>query len=120
MAVKTAKDKIKVAVVEKAKALVEKRSAKLEAKQNEADLKLAKVVSLNTAQVEEHANLRVALEACGNKWYNEGFANAENSVEPVLGFEDGWLATLQALGVPEDSPFRDLSQIPFPSSTLAV
>ena len=52
--------------------LVEKRSAELEAKQNEADLKLAKVVSLNTAQVEEHANLRVALEACGNKWYNEG------------------------------------------------
>ena len=100
--------------------LVEKRSAELEAKQNEADLKLAKVVSLNTAQVEEHANLRVALEACGNKWYNEGFANAENSVEPVLGFEDCWLATLQALGVPEDSPFRDLSQIPFPSSTLAV
>ena len=63
-AVKTAKDKIKVvdtaekraATVEKAKVLAEKRSAELEAKQNEADLKLAKAVSLNTAQVEELAN----------------------------------------------------------------
>ena len=58
--------------------------------------------------------------------YNEGFADAENSVELIvneawrLGFEDGWLAALQALGVPEDSPFRDPSQIPFLSSTPAA
>ena len=133
-AVKTAKDKIKVvdtaekraATAEKAKVLAEKRSAELEAKQNEADLKLAKAVSLNTAQVEELANQRVALEACENKWYNEGFVEAENSVEPVmrearrLGFEDCWLAALQTLGVPEDSPLRDPGQIPFPSSTPAI
>ena len=37
-----------------------------------------------------------------------------------LGFEAGWFATLQALGVPEDSPLRDLSQIPFPSLVIAV
>ena len=55
--------------------------------------------------------------------YNEGFADAENLVELIvneawrLGFEDGWLVALQALGVPEDSPFRDPSQIPFLSST---
>ena len=133
-AVKTAKDKIKVvdtaekraATAEKAKVLVEKRSAELEAKQNEADLKLAKAVSLNTAQAEELANQRVALEACENKWYNEGFTDAENSAESVvneaqkLGFKDGWLATLQALRVPTDSPLGDPSQIPFPSFTLAV
>ena len=133
-AVKKAKDKIKVvdtaekraATAEKAKVLAEKRSAELEAKQNEADLKLAKAVSLNTAQVEELANQRVALEACENKWYNEGFADAENSAESVvneaqkLGFKDGWLATLQALKVPTDSPLRDPSQIPFPSFTPAV
>ena len=58
--------------------------------------------------------------------YNEGFADAENSVELIvneawrLGFEDGWLDALQALGVPEDSPFRDPSQIPFLSSTPAA
>ena len=56
VAIKIAKDEIKavdtaekkVVATEKAKALVEKRSAKLEAKQNEVDLKLAVVVSLNT------------------------------------------------------------------------
>ena len=79
------------------------------------DLKLAKAASLNTTQVEELANLRAALEACEEKWYNEGFADVENSAEPVvnqarrLGFEAGWFAALQAMGVPEDSPLRDLS-----------
>ena len=96
------------------------------AKQNEANLKLADVVSLNTTQAEELANLRAALEACEDKWYNEGFADAKNFAEPVvnqarrLGFEASWFAVLQALGVPEDSPLRDPDQIPFPSSTLTA
>ena len=80
------------------------------AKQNEMDVKLAEAISLNTAQAEELADLRAALEACEEKWYNEGFVDAENSVEPVvnqarkIGFEAGWFAALQVLGVPEDSP----------------
>ena len=48
------------------------------------ELKLAEAESLNLAQVDEIADLKVALEACENKWYNEGFADAENSVEPVI------------------------------------
>ena len=50
--------------------------------------------------------MRVALEACKNKWYNEGFADVENSVELVikeaqkLAFVEGWLAALQALWGP--------------------
>ena len=70
--------------------------------------------------------MRAALEACKEKWYNEGFADAENFAEPVvdqarrLGFEARWFATLQALGVPEDSPLRDPNQIPFPSPVTAV
>ena len=96
------------------------------AKQNETDLKLAKAISLTTFNAEELADLRVALEACEQKWYNEGFADAEQSAEPVvaqarkLGFEAGWFAALQALGVPEDSPLRDPGQIPFPSPVTAV
>ena len=39
----------KVATVEKNRAMAEKRSAKLLAKQNETDLKLAEAISLNTA-----------------------------------------------------------------------
>ena len=105
---------------------MEKRSVELLTKQNETNLKLAEVVSLNTIQVEELANLRATLEACEEKWYNEGFADAENSAEPVvnqarrLGFEAGWFAALQVLGVPKDSPLRDPGQIPFPSSTPVV
>ena len=89
-------------------------------------MKLVKAVSLNTSQAEELADLRAALEACKQKWYNEGFADAEKSAEPEvdqarkLGFEAGWFATLQALGVPKDSHLRDPGQIPFPSPVTAA
>ena len=88
----------------------------------ETKLKLAEAVSMTTAQAEELANPKTTLKACENKWYNEGFADAENSAKPIiqearkLVFERGWLAALQALRVPEDSFLRDLGQIPFPSS----
>ena len=116
-AVVTAKKK--AATSEKAKVLAEKRSLELESRLGETELKLAEAVSLNTTQAEELADLKAALEACENKWYNKGFAEAENSVELVinearkLAFEEGWLAALQALRVPEDSHFRNPNQIPF-------
>ena len=53
-------------------------------KQNETNVKLAKAISLNTAQAEELADLRATLEAYEEKWYNEGFADTENSVELVV------------------------------------
>ena len=92
MAVKTVKEKMKAAdtaekkatIVEKNRALAEKRSAELLAKQNETDVKLVEAISLNTAQAEELADLRVALEACKEKWYNEGSVDAENFVEPIV------------------------------------
>ena len=90
----------KVAAAEKNRALAEKRSTELLAKQNETDVKLAEAISLNTAQAEELANLRAALGACEEKWYNEGFADTENSVEPVVtqaskvGFEARWFTAL--------------------------
>ena len=37
-----------------------------------------------------------------------------------MGFEAGWFAALQAMGVPEDSHLRDPGQIPFPSPAPAV
>ena len=131
---KTTKEKLKAAdsaekkaaAAEKNRALAEKRCSKLLAKQNETDVKLAEAISLNTSQAEELTDLRTALEACEQKWYNEGFADAEKSAEPVvaqarrLGFEAGWFTALQALGVPEDSPLRDPGQIPFPSPVSAV
>ena len=88
---KTAKEKLKAAesaekkaaAVEKNRALAEKRCAELLAKQNETDVKLVEAISPNTSQAKKLTDLRAALEACEQKWYNEGFANAEQSAEPV-------------------------------------
>ena len=134
VAEESVKDKAKVAAIaekkaaasEKARVAAEKRSLEMEVKLGLTEQKLAEAASLNTAREEELANLKATLEACENKWYNEGFVDAKNSAEPVilearkLGFEEGWLAALQALGVPEDSPLRNPGQIPFPSTTPAV
>ena len=82
----------------KARVSAEKRSSEFKAKLGEVELKLAKATSLNTAQAKEMADLKAVLEACENKWYNEGFADAENSIGPVinevrkLAFGEGWLA----------------------------
>ena len=71
-------------------------------------------------------DLKTALEACENRWYNEGFADAKNSIELVineawkLAFGEGWLAALQAMGVPKDSPLRDPNQIPFSGPFTAI
>ena len=37
-----------------------------------------------------------------------------------LKFEEGWLATLQAMEVPKDSPLRNPDQIPFPNPSPAI
>ena len=128
-AVKTAKEKLKAAesaekkaaTAEKNRSLAEKRCADILAKQHETEVKLAEALSLNTSNAEEIADLRAGLAAAEQKWYDFGFADAENSAEPVvararnMGFEAGWFAALQAMGVPEDSHLRDPGQIPFPS-----
>ena len=72
----------------------------MEAKLGETEPKLVQVESLNLVHVDEVADLKAALEACENKWYNEGFADAKNSIEPIVhqarvqGFDEGWLAAL--------------------------
>ena len=47
-------------------------------------LKLAEAESLNLEQVDEIANLKATLEAYEDKWYNMGFADAENFMEPIV------------------------------------
>ena len=66
-AAKTAKEKLKATdfaekkavVAKKNRALAEKRCAELLAKQNEIDVKLAQAISLNMAEAEELADLKV-------------------------------------------------------------
>ena len=57
----------KAAASEKARVSAEKRFSDLEAKLGETELKLAKAVSLNTARVEDLADLRAAFEGCESK-----------------------------------------------------
>ena len=99
--------------------VAEKKLAKMEAKLWGTKLKLAKAESLNLAQADEISDLKAAFDASEEKGYNEGFADAENSVESIFhqarhhGFGEGWLVALQAMGVGEDSPLRNLEQIPY-------
>ena len=95
----------KAVASEKARVLAEKRFSNLKTKLGEIELKLAEAVSLKTVRAEELADLKVAFKGYESKWYDEGFADAENSVELVinearkLAFKKGWLAALQAIGV---------------------
>ena len=112
--------------LEKSRLVVGRNLAEVEDKLGAIKLKMAEAASLNLAQANEIADLKVALEAYETKWYNEGFADAENFVEPIVhlaqshGFGEGWLVALQAMGVTEDSPLRNLEQIPCPTPPSPV
>ena len=47
-------------------------------------LKLAKGESLNLTRANEITELKVTLEDCDYKWYNVGFTNTKNFVEPII------------------------------------
>ena len=69
---------------EKARLLAKGKLAEAEDRLGGVELKLAEAASLNLAQADEIANLKATLEACENKWYDKGFADAEKSVELVV------------------------------------
>ena len=106
--------------VEKARALAKQGLAEAGKKLGEIELKLVKTESLSQAQATEIAQLKAALVAAEDKWYKAGFLDPENSVQPIIyqlwcnGFSEGWVAALQAMGFPDDSPLRNPKQIPYP------
>ena len=118
VAVAMAKDKDKIfqdverraQEVERARALAEQSLTEIGEKLGGMELKLAKAESINLAQGNEVAELKATLEVAEDKRYNTGFADAENSVKPIVyqsqrhGFGEGQVAALQAMGVTEDSP----------------
>ena len=124
---KAAKDaKKRAREAERARVLVEQKLTKMDVKLGETELKLAIAKSLNLEQANEIAKLKAALEAYEDKWYNEGFVDAENSMEPIIhqswrhGFGERWIATLQVMGVPDDSLLRNFEQLPFPEPPPSV
>ena len=64
--------------------MVEKKLTEMEVKLGGMELKLAEVESLNLAQADEITDLKTTLETCEEKWYNEGFADAENFIKPIV------------------------------------
>ena len=68
----------------KARQAAKKERSEVENQLEGAELKLAEANSLSLAQADQIADLKAALEACENKWYDEGFADAEKSAEPVV------------------------------------
>lgn len=70
--------------VEQARTLARQKVAEMEIKLGGTKLKLAEIESLNSANVKEIVELKAALEASENQWYNTGFVNAENSKELVI------------------------------------
>ena len=80
---------------------------------------MAGAKSIITTRDKEIAELKAVLEESENKYYNMGFNDAENLAEPIMfenrkyGFGEGWMATMMAMGLLEDSPFRNPDQIPY-------
>ena len=91
--------------VKRARALAEQSLAKTGKKLQGMELKLVEAESLNLVQANEIVELKATLEAVEDKRYNVGFTDAENFVEPIIyqsrrhGFDKGWVAALQVMGV---------------------
>ena len=69
---------------ENARVSAEQSLTEMDTKLGGMELKLVEAESLNLAQVNEVAELKETLEAYEDKWYNAGFTDAENSVEPII------------------------------------
>ena len=54
------------------------------AKLEKVELRLARAKSINSARNKEIVKLKATLEESENKWYNVGFVDIKNSVEPVV------------------------------------
>ena len=107
----------KAQAAEKTRQLAEGKLAEAEDRLRGVELKLVEAASLNLAQADQIAYLKLALEAYESKWSDEGFTDVEKSAELVVhqvrfhGFGEGWLTALQAMELPEDSPLRNPAQI---------
>ena len=106
--------------VERARELAEQKAEDLQGKLGEAKVKLAKVFSIVSACDKELANLKETMKNYEQVFYNMGFKDAENSTVAIVfqarkfKFVKGWMAVVNAIGLPDTSPFTDAIKFPCP------
>lgn len=111
--------------VEKALELAKQRVGDLQGKLGKTELKLAEIASLLSTLDKELTDLKRMAKARKQAYYNKGFKDTENSVRPVIfqarkfGFMEGWMAAVNVIGLPENSPFRSADQVPLPEDPEA-
>lgn len=104
--------------------MAEQRVSDLEGKLGESKIRLVQAESVISAQDREVANLKEAVAESEDKFYDMGFADAENSSKPIMResrryrFGEGWMAAVNALGLPEEFAFKDPKQVPYPEELL--
>ena len=82
VAIENAEERARAA--EGGRILVEQKVAEMAAKLEEVELRLARAKSINSARDKEIVKLKATLEESENKWYNVGFVDIKNSIEPVV------------------------------------
>lgn len=105
--------------VERAQEMAQRKAEDLQGKLREAKIKIFEAISIVLTRDKELADLKE--KTSKQVSYNMGFKDAKNSVCAVIiqaqrfGFSEGWMAAVNAIGLPESSTFRDTNQIPLPS-----
>ena len=109
--------KRRATTAERARELAEQKVKDLQRKLGEAEVKLVETASLVSACDKELADLKETMKTCEQVFYNMGFKDAKNSAGVVIlqdrkfGFAKGWMAAVNAIGLPDTSPFRNADQI---------
>lgn len=87
------------------------------------EIKLPEAASIVSARDKVLVNLKETMKTCEQVFYNMGFKDIENLVGAVVfqvrrfGFSKGWMAAMNAIGLPKSFALRDASQIPLPNNS---
>lgn len=83
----------------------------------ESNTKLAKALSLVTARSAEMEAMKKRHVEDKQKFYNMGFFDTKDSLTDMV-TRHSWVAALDALKVPLNSPFRVVERIPYPTKLV--
>ena len=83
----------------------------------EFDTKLAEALSLVTSRSAEMEAMKKRHAEDKQKFYDMGFFDAKDSLIDVVA-KHNWVAALDAIKVPLNSPFRVVERIPYPAELV--